>query len=369
VVDTPAKPDDANAGGCPYTGLPDHAFWSRSVAGHAVADVDPLTGAPFKIMRSDRIASAGSCFAQHISRRLTAAGYNYLVTEAGYPRMGARLGAKYNYGTFSARYGNIYTARQLSQLFDRAYGTFVPSEPFWHNGDLWIDPFRPMIQPGGFETLQEAELDRAQHLKAVRTLMESLDVFIFTFGLTESWVCKGDGAVLPVCPGCGAGTFDPAAYAFKNFEMQEVEADFAAFAGKLRKVNPKARILLTVSPVPLVATYSGNHVLPATTYSKSVLRVAADRIVRTLENCAYFPSYEIITGAFSRGAYFQNDLRSVEEAGVDHVMASFFRNFAAEPPLDLRDTPSAPRQKPAQRNLLDAVCEEYASLNGAVNGR
>ncbi len=360
-----ASPPGKTDGGCPYGELPDHAFWSRAVAGPAPGDVDPALSPSFPIAPQDRIASAGSCFAQHIARRLGGAGYNYLVTEPGYPRMGARLAAKYNYGTFSARTGNIYSARQLLQLFDRAYGAFTPSEPFWRSGRHWVDPFRPMIQPLGFESEQEAALDRAQHFKAVRKLMETLDVFIFTFGLTESWQCKADQAVLPVCPGCGVGTFDPAKYEFRNFEVAEVIADFTAFAARLRGVNPRARIVLTVSPVPLVATYSGDHVLSATTYSKSVLRVAAGRLARDLESCAYFPSYEIIAGAFSRGGYYAPDLREIEAAGVDHVMRVFFRQFGLE---DRAPQAAATPARSRGRNLLDSICDEYAGLGGIGDG-
>ena len=361
------KPEGGRAdkAGCPYNALPDHAFWSRSVAGRPQGEVTPVTHAPFQIERGDRIASAGSCFAQHIARHLAAGGYDYAVTETGYPRMGQRLAAKYNYGTFSARYGNIYTARQLLQLFDRAYGTFVPAEPFWRDGAHWVDPFRPMIQPHGFETEQEAELDRGQHFKAVRALMETLDIFVFTLGLTEAWLCKADGAVLPVCPGCGAGVFDATKYEFKNFDVDDVVADFTAFAAKLRQVNPRARIVLTVSPVPLVATYSGNHVLAATTYSKSVLRVAAERLAREIEACAYFPSFEIITGSFSRGEYFADDLRSVREEGVDHVMRTFFHHFGMTPQATAPAVSSGIRAS-GPRNMLDAICEEYASLAGAA---
>ena len=358
---------------CPYRGLADHAYWSRSVARPVPGAIDPLANAPFKISRADRIATAGSCFAQHLAKRLSASGFNYLVVEPGYPRMGTRLATKFNYGTFSARYGNLYTARQLLQLLQRAYGTFVPGEPFWQDGPYWIDPFRPLIQPMGFESLREAELDRIQHLAAVRETMETLDVFIFTLGLTEAWVCKSDGAVLPICPGCGVGKFDPERYAFRNFEFEEVLADLEAFAASLRQVNPRARIILTVSPVPLVATYSGSHVLPATVYSKSVLRVAADRAARSIENCLYFPSYEIITAPFSHGAYFENDLRNVAEAGVDHVMKVFFRHLSEESeapgpgPSSLASAADAgPGRGP---NVMDLICEEYASLNAVAEGR
>ncbi len=349
--------------GCPYSVLPDHAFWRKAVAGPAPGEVDPVIAAPFKIARADRVATAGSCFAQHLARRLRASGFTYHVTESGYPRMGEALAEKYNYGTFSARFGNIYTTRQLRQLFARAADEFAPREALWHDGTRWRDPFRPLIQPDGFETQQEAELDRAQHLRAVRHMMETLDVFIFTLGLTEAWICTADGAVLPVCPGCGAGTFDAARYEFRNFTVDEVTADLTAALEHLRRVNPSCRIILTVSPVPLVATYSGNHVLPATTYSKSVLRVAAEQATQQLDHCVYFPSYEVITAPFSRGEYFADDLRNVTEAGVDHVMKVFFRHFAAEPVIQAAtQSPTDPRVSRRARNVLDVVCEEYESL-------
>src|SRR5205823_3059266 len=68
------------------------------------------------------------------------------------------------------------------------------------------------------------------------------------------------------------------------------------------------------------------HVLVSTTYSKSVLRVAAQQLTESLDGVHYFPSYEIVTGNFSRGAYFADDLRSILEPGVEHVMSLFFRH-------------------------------------------
>jgi hypothetical protein len=129
-----------------------------------------------------------------------------------------------------------------------------------------------------------------------------------------------------VCPGCGYGSFDPQRYRHRNLGVDEVVADLEAFIAEWRLVNPRARLILTVSPVPLIATMGGTHVLQATTYSKSVLRVAAETVRQRHEGVAYFPSYEIITSATSRGAYFAEDLRSVTEQGVAHVMRSFFRH-------------------------------------------
>ncbi len=307
----------------PYIGLPEGAYWKRAAA-KSGNEFAPLVDFPFKIDRDTRVATAGSCFAQHIAKWLKRSGYRYVVIEPGHEVLSQGVREKFQYGTFSARYGNIYTCRQLLQLFDRAYGAYSPQETVWQLGEsAFVDPFRPNVQPGGFATREELEIDRAQHLSSVREMFETLDVFVFTLGLTEAWKNKEDGAVYPLCPGVAGGAFDSDKYEFVNFSASECEEDLSAFLRRLKSVNASAKVILTVSPVPLVATASGNHVVQATTYSKSVLRVAAEAVSQSDDSVAYFPSYEIICSPIMRGTYFADDLRSITEAGVEHVMSVF----------------------------------------------
>lgn len=309
----------------PYTSLPDKAFWRRSVAGRPMAEVDPVGEFDLQLSRDAKVATAGSCFAQHIARYLKQSGFNYYVAEAGHPIVPEAVREAQGYGLFSARYGNIYTARQLVQLMDRAYGNFAPEEAPWVDPDGSVrDPFRPTVQPGNFISVSEMEADRAQHLAAVREMFETLDVFVFTLGLTECWRSRADGAVFPLCPGVNGGDFDPEKYEFYNQGVEDVTADMTAFIKKLKAVNARAEVVLTVSPVPLMATAEpGAQVLSATTYSKSVLRVAAEQLRKAHAHVHYFPSYEVITGAFNRGRYYAEDLRNVVEDGVSHVMGLF----------------------------------------------
>jgi len=319
----------------PYRNLPDSAYWRRAVAAKSAA-VDPLIGEFPRIGRTDNVATAGSCFAQHVARHLAMSGFNYLVTERAHPIVDADVARAAGYGVYSARYGNIYTTLQLVQLIDRAYGRFEPVEDVWigPDGRSVVDPFRPTIQPGGFASEAEMRADRAQHLGHVREALEKLDLMIFTLGLTEGWRSKIDGAAFPLCPGVAGGVFDPAAHEFHNMRTGEVRTQIGAFVEKLRAVNPHARLILTVSPVPLAASASGNHVLPATVYSKSVLRAAAQEATEDLDNVFYFPSYEIITGPQARGRFFADDLREVTEEGVEQVMRVFLRHAAGlEAPL------------------------------------
>jgi len=342
----------------PYSNAEHWRVWRRAVANPAPADVDPVVAFPFRISPEDRVVTAGSCFAQHIARHLRSRGFNYLIAEPAHKLLDRHTAEIFNYGIYSARYGNIYSARQLLQLFQRAYGMFVPLEAPWEEAGALFDPFRPLIQPGGFASRAEFKVDQEQHFAAVRRAFRELDVFVFTLGLTECWESTLDGAVFPICPGTSHGQFNSNLYALRNLSVEENIADLRQFITLLHRTNPSARVMLTVSPVPLIATAEATHVLAATTYSKSVLRVAAE-IVSKIDHVAYFPSYEIITGAYARGHYFGEDCRSVTEAGVEHVMRIFFRHATSNPAeRDSVPTEVEQRSFDGGRGIVQVICEE-----------
>jgi hypothetical protein len=346
----------------PYHGRPDYTFWRQGVSDNAVSGVDPVVRAPFAIGGDDLIATAGSCFAQHISRTLIQRGLQYLVTETFSPHCGVE---DENYGVFPARFGNIYTARQLLQLFDRAYGVFFPQADYWtgYKGAV-IDPFRPRIQTKGFATIDHLQADRVRHLSAVRRMFEECDVFIFTLGLTETWISTKDGAVFPLAPGAVSPDVADRDCRFHNFTTSEVLGDMTDFIDRLASVNPAARIILTVSPVPLIATYEDRHVLVSTIASKSILRAAVEDIMRQQPNVSYFPSYEIVTGPQAGGRFYAPDLREVTAEGVSYVMSLFSRHYLeAGDALDRSPAGKlAPDDERRMAELAAIVCDERAIL-------
>ncbi len=304
----------------PYRGLPPQNFWKSAVAG-AGADFDPVTQVPFRIGAQDRVAAAGSCFAQHIARNLANAGLDFLCTEP------AATGEE---NAFSARFGNIYTARQLHQLMLRAYGVMRPLDTAWQRSDgLWVDPFRPQLL-GGLADAAAVLAVREPHLAAVRAMFEQCTVFIVTLGLTEAWL-GGDGAALPVPPGVLGITAGASEARFHNFSLGEVIADLEAFMADLVLVNPEVRVILTVSPVALAATHEARHVLVSNTVSKATLRLAAEEMRVRHSRVCYFPSYEIVTAPMNAPHSFAPDMRSVTEAGVARVMALFNQHILASP--------------------------------------
>lgn len=313
----------------PYSSLPDHRFWRKAVASLPPFAIDPLISTPFRIARHDRVATAGSCFAQEIALRLQQSGYTYFLAETPPSGMSDAEAQRRNYATYSCRYGNLYTTAQLRQLIERAFGRFAPSLDHWtrpEDGRV-VDPFRPRVEPDGFATIDEMRADRARHLAAVRTMIETMDVFIFTLGQTETWRHKPDGAILQIAPGVAGGEWSPDTYEFYNMSVSEVIRDFLTTVDIIREANPKARIMVSVSPVSMVATYEDRHVVVSNTAGKAILRAAADEIVRARADIAYFPSYDLLTVAPNVGRFYKDDLRNINVRGVDRVMRMFFDHF------------------------------------------
>lgn len=316
----------------PYANQSPKAFWSQSVSKNF--DSKELINPDKKLLiKSDRVASAGSCFASNLVPYIESAGLEYIRTEK-LPNIFEALGENLGYANFSARYGNVYTARQLRQLYERAIGQFKPIEDCWVDTDKFIDPFRPGLKYPASSKL-EFDLITNSHLKATRKAFEACDVFVFTLGLTEGWISRNDGSTYPACPGTIAGSFDTNKYEFKNFNTSEIVSDLSWFIETLTNNNKKIRFIVTVSPVPLVATATDSHVLLATTYSKSVLRIAAEEVSKNFKNVTYFPAYEIITGPQAPENFFESDRRNVSREGVDLVMKTLLEASGLAPSADL----------------------------------
>jgi hypothetical protein len=330
----------------PYKTLSDSHFWKKAVAEKANSEIWPVSARKFALTKSDRLATAGSCFAQNVAKYLRAKdSVDFIETEA--------LSAEDP--VFSGRYGNIYTARQLVQLFDECQsGIADPACAIQRHDGRYVDVNRPLISEAGFATAAEVLTARQAHITAIKPVFNDADVFVFTLGLTESWCSKTSGKVYPVCPGIYSD--DPNTdYAFKNFSFTEILQDMQIFLTKLATVNPKVRVLLTVSPVPLTASFSDDHILTATMHSKSILRTVCGELVVLFDNAYYFPTFEMIANPYTAGSAYEDNLRSVRPDAIQSVMRFFESEYMA--------SGAAPAQVAAPIASVakdDVVCDDVA---------
>lgn len=360
----------------PYTGLHPRQFWRSGVAETDPASIEDLYIKKFPIAPTDKVATAGSCFAQHVSTYMRGSGFAVMDVEPPPAVLPDEAAKKFGYDIYSARYGNIYTVRQLLQLAQDARSGAVDAANVWEKAGRYYDALRPNVEPEGLGSVEEVLEHRREHLAKVDRLFTEMNVFIFTFGLTEAWADRRTGRVFPTAPGTIAGDYDPELFELRSFGFNEIHDDFLAFHELVRERNPDVKVLLTVSPVPMTATGTDKHVLVANTYLKSLLRTVAGALSDAHANIDYFPGYEMVATPFSRAAFYNDNLRTVSPEGLRVVMRIFFdqHGVAASPLMKTRkELRRERRQAKAQRHKVapdrkaarkdaqsaeDAVCED-----------
>lgn len=360
--------------GSPYDALEPRAYWRTAVATRRPGRLRGVYDPRFAVTRDTAIVTAGSCFAQHVHHALKTAGFAVVEAEPAPEGVAPEVASRFFYGTFSARYGNIYTPRHFRHLLEEAAGARVPAHPVWQRDGRFFDALRPNVDPGGFAKASAVLAARRLHLSAVNRAMGQADVVILTLGLTETWEDRATGTVYPTAPGVMADPPGGADIGLLTLSHDDVAGDLRAILAHLRGLNQGVRLILTVAPGPLVATAAGGHVLVATAACKAILRAAVATVMADDDGVDYFPSYEIITNPAARGGFFQPNLRSPTPKGIAVVLGHFLSahdlaapDLAPDLAADLAAPTPAPLPPDAGEEDDGAICEE--ALNDPGRGR
>ena len=338
----------------PYADQPSHAFWRTAVVEQRPETIAKLHQPRFDLTPQTAIMTAGSCFAQHLHRELSGLGWHIILKEDVSGRLPDKVAARYGYGQYSARYGNIYTARQWLELIREALSATPPHPIIWTKEDRFYDALRPSAEPTGLACKDDVAQARSAHLLAVREALHEAHCVIFTLGLTEAWVDRATERTLPTAPGTLAGNMIDTPADFVNFCYEDVLSDLTEARALLRSINPEMRILLTVSPVPLTATATSSHVVLASAASKAILRAACDGMLRRFDDVDYFPSYEIITSPVLGGPFFATNCRTPSRDGVAKVMQVFADSYTGGQTAKVNPTSTGSPEDEA----LEVACEE-----------
>jgi len=246
---------------------------------------------PF-IDKQTSITAFGSCFAMEIRKYLSRKRYNVLGKDK---KLGSYI------VTQGAGINNTFVMRQqfewafLNRKFKDA---------------IWFDDEKRENKP-----LEEIRLDTYE-------LFKKTDVFIMTLGLSEIWYNKETNDVF--WRAIPKNMFDPKKHGFRISTYQENLDNLKRIYSIIRRFKSNAKIVFTLSPVPLIATFRPVSCITANCVSKSILRVAVDELVRENKedkNLFYFPSYEIVKEYFTDA--YQEDNRHIKKEVVDTIMNKF----------------------------------------------
>ncbi len=306
---------------------PDGIMWPiPNHAKHPRSKFDMLPYAvKHKIMdKSTPIGSAGSCFAMEIAKILQTEDFNYVVTELGENPQEEAIIDGYTPGSgealYSANFGILFNTPSLRQLAQKAFGEreFTKYLVQAEHG-LFMDPYRENVY---FKSKENFLRDYPKHIEAIRQTLLQSEVFIFTAGLNECWQLF-DGTVISRNP---RNSFYHL-IEHRVLTVQENIDNILSFFNTVKRHNPKFKLILTLSPVPLLATGRGesHHIIEANTHSKAVLKVALEEVVKSHEDIYYLPSFELVSECVPNA--WKEDHRHVTKETVDKVIKMFKEMF------------------------------------------
>lgn len=242
-----------------------------------------------------KVTAIGSCFAYNISKWLAERNFSVLTDKNKADEIDAYI----------IRFGEgMVNTFVIRQQFEWALEGKTFGEELWHGYKAEAYGYDESIR---------------ENTKAI---FDKTDIFILTLGLSEIWYDEVTGGVF--WRAVPQDKYDPSRHKFRVSSVSENKDNIRAIYDLIRKHRPDAKIIFTLSPIPLVATFRDASCITANAVSKAVLRSALDEFLRDVmdEGHAYYwPSYEIVLEAFADR--WKPDRRHVKDEILHYIMSLF----------------------------------------------
>jgi len=274
----------------------------------------------FGLIPGEAVFTMGSCFARNIERRFSELGF-YL------PTMSLTLPPEERASQTENDLLNKYPPHSILNELRWALdpGAEFPEAAYLSiRKDLWHDPhLAGNVTPAPLERVRE----RRRMVEGIYRQIPRCRIVVMTLGLTEAWFDNETGLYLNAAPPQPAFRADPDRFRLDVLTVDEIINVLDQIRDLLQRFgHPQMRMMLTVSPVPFKATFTGRDAIIANSYSKSALRAAAEMFVFKNNNVDYVPSYEIVTHTPRNSAFIQDNRHitpSLVNEIVDRVVATY----------------------------------------------
>ncbi|HKX07093.1 MAG TPA: GSCFA domain-containing protein [Stellaceae bacterium] len=306
----------------------DTCLWPTRDTGRLEPFYEPVLAPRFRLKRGSTIFTIGSCFARNIEEHLAPLGFDIPMAGFGVPE------TEWPQRPFARRAGILNKYTPPSMLQEVLQTLAIMREPgaidrltdnllYPLGGGMALD-----LELGGHiaVTRERAHERRRQVFEVFRRGFDA-DCVVVTLGLIECWFDQARQRFLQEAPNTPALRREAGRFVFKLLDLAETQSTIRELTRCLLQTgNPAKRILLTVSPVPLTATFSGMDVVIANGYGKSVLRAVAQSIRDEFDQVDYFPSYEMVTMSSDRSVW-EHDLMHVTDPFVRRIVETFVRAY------------------------------------------
>lgn len=303
------------------------AYWpSRQMASRLYPLATPQANASFKIGHEETIFCIGSCFAREIGEALRRLDFKVLSTFQNLPQSVHRKKSDVS----------MFNKYNVSSIYNELYWAFNPQE--YSHDKILIESSDNRLQD--YQLTGSVYADEPQFAKQFREAfnlafqaVKQADIIIITLGLSEVWFDCQTQLYLNAAPSKNLLKYYPERFELHVFDYEKTSQVLEDIYTLLKThLNPSFRLLITVSPIPLHATFREQDVLVANAYSKAVLRAAVEKFVSNKDNVNYFPSYEFVTLSNPTLLWRSDDFRHVDRAVIDYIMGNVMAQFTIASP-------------------------------------
>ncbi|UYZ63306.1 GSCFA domain-containing protein [Hymenobacter weizhouensis] len=254
----------------------------------------PLTPHPHQLPPTARVLTIGSCFSDSIGLRL----------------------AEFKVATLANPFGTVFNPISACKLLRAAAGEdmdwqqhLVEARGRWQSYDLHAEI--------GADSPVEL-LQRIQSLtRETGVFLATADVVVLTLGTAYAYRLRETQEIISNCHKVPAEKFDK-----ELLTADEIIAAVAETHAYLRRINPRLRFVLTVSPVRHL-----KETLVLNSASKSMLRVACHYLSELLPDVSYFPAYELLLDDLRDYRFYAADMLHPSAVAEDYIWERFTRTY------------------------------------------
>ncbi len=166
---------------------------------------------------------------------------------------------------------------------------------------------------------EELESNVIAERKNFKQLLQNVSHLFVTFGTAKGYIHKTSNQTVANCH-----KQHPSLFEIQNSNSTEIIQFWKPILEKLMAFNPTIQIVFTVSPVRHLkdGIIENNR-------SKAQLLLAVESLAK-LQNCNYFPSYEIVMDELRDYRFFKNDFAHPNELAVEYVWQHFANTYLTE---------------------------------------
>lgn len=256
-----------------------------------IVDIKP---SPEKISYESKIMTLGSCFSEHIGKKLKTAYFNTEVNP------------------FGVLFNPVSVRNSINLLLENK--VFSENDIFKH-GSMWHSFNHSSLYSA--TTAEECLLNINVKMRAGVESLQHVDYLLITLG--TAWVFEDveTGKVVSNCHKLPASRF-----VRRRLSVQDIVGECIALLHKLKILYPNLKIIYTVSPIR--HWKDGAH---ENNLSKSTLLLAVDAFQKLFQNVHYFPAYEIMLDELRDYRFFATDMLHPSELAVDYIWQRFSETY------------------------------------------